>query len=230
MIHNEQSGEAGAMLRASEAGGDKPSPQHERDQKRRSRWEAGIAQIKLAARPNSILKACLEKSFENDEDFRNYCSEYFADVYKDLGDGKFITNVQALIRHCETRGTVDYLWERIREDRPRHYHTDYPLWREAMTTASAASRLSTDFGGSHRGEWQTPETGSASLVREHPLAQESEQAIRNWFYEDLTDDERSLVLATALFEGLDRKYIQAISRDLAALIFEQSGRIAERKS
>lgn len=224
MTANEQQAEA-TISRQSASGSDEPSPQHERDPQQHSR-EAGIEQMKRAARPSSILKECLCSSFEDIEDFRNYCSEHFADVYKDLGASRFEASVLALIRHCETRSTVDYLWERIRLDRPHHYRTYYPRWQEAALAAGAASRRGTDFGSPHRGQRSAPETGSASLAHEHPLAQESEQAIRNWFYADLTDDERSLVLTTALFEGLDRKYIQAISQDLAEIVFGQPARVA----
>lgn len=197
----------------------------ERDQKRRISATPNVEQMMRAAAPKSILAKCLFESFVNMDDFTSYCAEHFEEFYKDLrATSTFSSSTQALIHHCYARGRVEYLWETIRQERPTNYDQYHPEWEIASGAGGTASRWSSEFGGSEYGQQQSvaQDKPDASTAHRHPLAQQDETAIANWFYDELTVDEQALVLSTALFEGLDRKHLLSISRELARTILEQT--------
>lgn len=80
--------------------------------------------------PTKILRNCLEDAFDY-ESLRSFCYDYFGSVARKLQPvDSFSSIVTQIISYCEQRGNVDYLWQSIKNERPRSYETYFPLWQK----------------------------------------------------------------------------------------------------
>jgi len=198
---------------------------------------------KRSLSPRAILRACLEASF-NKEDARAFCFEYCNEVYQDLSDTTSFSRIfTMIIEYYELRGREQDLWQWVRERNASNYQKWFDKWEEA--TKRHQSRGS-DASGSHgkdgagekvkedrvystftgqvikqvKGQSGTKDGAADSMSSgEAVLASGEREAISGWFFRELTAGERGMVLATALFQKINRHYLAALSRDVEDIFF-----------
>lgn len=148
--------------------------------------------------PYRCLRGCLEQSFDA-ESIRAFCHTFFSHVHKRIEefDG-FDRIITRLINHCEQQGTIQYLWELLKQEYKSHYDDYYPRWVRAV--AANESIRPNEYALVERNS--TSEAKGES--RNTPLSKD-EPDLTRWFFNELDADEQSLLLAVALFDGMSRQ-------------------------
>lgn len=159
--------------------------------------------------PTKCIRECLEICFDN-ESIRVFCQDYFPYVFKRLNllDG-FDHVISQIIRYCDQRGSteIDYLWQKVKLERKDNYYKYYLRWQKSVKDNPEINRINIDeyaFKASEKKD-------EVQSNQNNPLAKNSDELTR-WFFNELQSEEQSLLLATALFEGMSRqKLVQTIT-------------------
>ena len=175
-----------------------------------------INDFAISDQKESILEA-LEKSFEDRQDLMNFCYHFSLELYKNIPDNdKFDTIVTKIRQHCDTHNVYDNFWRAFKEKRPNQFDKYNPTRGRYKHKDRKPQR--DEFDGSPESTEENVFPNKES--QPHPLSDDDDSAILNWFYNDLNEDERSLVLTVGLFQGLNRKYIPSVSDAIKQILFE----------
>ncbi len=162
--------------------------------------------------PHKCIRDCLEAFFEY-ESLRSFCQDYFSPVFKGLNDrDSFSTIITGIISHCDEHGKMEYLWEGLRSVRPSRqpeFEAYYQRWKEAIKR-SHTDRINTNQYAYIK---QGNDTDATFDSENNPLEQKGEE-FAQWFFRKLKKEEQSLLLTTALFEGLSRRKMIDIAKTL----------------
>jgi hypothetical protein len=123
--------------------------------------------------------------------------------------------VRSLIGYCESHGRVIDLWDALARVNKAQHEEWFPHWREAQEKYK-------DSRESEYAEFRASSTSSRPASEptptEHPLSSGSPETVSDWFFNDLDARERGTVLATALFQGMNRTYLVDVAQALAKLL------------
>ncbi|MDG4550771.1 MAG: hypothetical protein P9F19_15800 [Candidatus Contendobacter sp.] len=194
--------------------------------------------------PRSILRECLQNSFTNREDASAFCFDYCREVHKDLSDTTPFNQILIrIIEYYEVRGRERELWQWIRERNRSNYLKWFDQWEDATKRhQSRGSDASVSHGKDEAGNKVKENRIYSAFTRqvikqvkypngtkegsedakssgESVLASGNREAINDWFFSELIPAERGMVLATALFQGINRHYLTTLSRDVANIFF-----------
>jgi len=178
--------------------------------------------------PKDIIYDCLSESFEGAGDIYNFCFYCFEDLYKELieTDG-FEKNIRRLIQYCKTHRQDEYLWSCIKEKRINQYNIYYLKWKQAIEDQQrrkgSENLLTIDSIDQYKSRAITREKPLSpdGEGQTHPLSGNDPAAINEWFFNELELHEKSQVLSVALFEGINRKFIEPISQEIERILFEK---------
>jgi hypothetical protein len=199
---------------------DDPPYQQESD-KLKEQKELIDRHARRPANPSLIIKDCLRKSFKDDADIKEFCSEYFEYFCKEIKEtDRFSEIIQSLITYCDTHGEIEHLWSLIKEQRIEHYEKYYSKWKQMMVEYQSWQESREQFiykpGFVTREKPLVPDGEDKA----HPLSGNNRAAINGWFYNELGSQEKSMVLTVALFEGINRKLMIPISQEIERRLFE----------
>lgn len=190
----------------------KPSRQQESDQKK---IEDIIDQCRPPL-PDDIILACLKDSFD-EEGLRDLCLR-FKELDDELKDSDRVNEIRRrLIRYCNRHSTWDLLWDYIRRDNNTKYKEFFPKWQKAK---KAFRTPADDFIYASESPIQKKTLSPDDVAKDHPLSGDNVAAVSNWFHTELDSQEKSIVLAVALFKGINRKYIATIADEIQNRLFE----------
>lgn len=175
-------------------------------------------------KPSVIMRQCLQKSFSNEEELRGFCFDFAEEVHQELKEADRSTRIiSALIIYCEARDEIETFWQHIKMMRPNQYKKFYPRWQKAYKEyqqwrESRDAMEAFDFAEDYSFEpgfiAQEGPTTSASSDQPHALTSDDPIVINDWFFNDLSRSEQSMVLTVALFEGVNRKHMIPISKEI----------------
>ncbi|MCP4119149.1 MAG: hypothetical protein GY737_27840 [Desulfobacteraceae bacterium] len=169
--------------------------------------------------PEQIIRNCLTQSFSDPEDIGNFCFEYSDELHKEIRNtDKFATIVRKIIQHCNTNDCHDQLWQSIKAKRPNQFIKYHAMWEKSKHKA----RNPKIHQFNTRIEFVKDDVTQNKESQSHPLSGDDDSAILNWFYNDLDEDEKSMVITVGLFQGLNRKYMPPISDAIKQILFETS--------
>ena len=164
--------------------------------------------------PSKCIRECLEICFDS-ESIRIFCQHHFTYVFKRLNPSDRLDYViSEIIRYCEQRGNVqfEYLWQKIKIERKDNYYNYYLRWQKAVQGTVEISRVNVEeyaFKASEKSETQTsPDNLLAKNTNE----------LTSWFFSELQPEEQSLLLSTALFEGMSRQKLVEVITDLEKIL------------
>ncbi len=174
--------------------------------------------------PHEILRKFFENSF-NEEVLRTFCFDHFQQFELELKEtDRFPDVVQRLIRYCESRGRIQELWDRVADEKKAQYDEWFPRWW-------AAERKYRNDRESKYGEFRDTASprrpDSNQTPSEHPLSGGNPEAVSDWFFTDLGSADRGTVLATAIFQGMNRTYLVGVGQDFAKLFDPAADRAAD---
>jgi nucleoside phosphorylase len=173
--------------------------------------------------PKDIIHECLYESFENASDFFGFCRYFFEDLYKEMRetDG-FKMNIRRLIQYCKTHREEDYLWSCIQKERINLYNIYYPKWKLVIEDQQPQQEgIDSIDQYKHRTIIPEKPLSPDGEGQVHPLSGNNHTAINEWFFNELELHEKSQVLTVALFEGINRKFIEPISQKIERIFFEK---------
>lgn len=183
---------------------------------KQERWKASKSSTE-------IIRDCLNESFPSPQFIAEFCHDEFEEVHREIksvdGHGTIVTK---LIQYCRMHRCIKRLWERIKIKRINQYEIYYPMWEQAEEESEKTKTAADDFDQYRESEStrvdESPAPGDDKT--ESMFLDDDRGAINKWFFNDLSPEERSMVLAVALFEGLNRKHIVSISKDIQGELFE----------
>lgn len=164
--------------------------------------------------PFKCIRECLEICFDS-ESIRIFCQNYFTYVFNRLHSSDRLDYViSEIIRYCEQRGNVqfEYLWQKIKIERKDNYQKYYLRWQNAVQDTVEISRVNVEeyaFKASEKNETQTSQDN---------LLAKNTNELTSWFFSELQPEEQSLLLSTALFEGMSRQKLVEIITDLEKIL------------
>jgi hypothetical protein len=192
--------------------------ENESDRQKRYRESAERRQYST---PNQIIIECLKKLFDDNE-MRELCLARFYELYQDLDedDKKKSRLIERLVYYCIQRSMEYELWGYVQETRPLRYNEFFSKWENARK--SSFKNLAYSYGGESGQSARQSPPDSDSGGGNHVLTYEDRTAIARWFHEELDSGERSMVLAVALFQGINRKHMASISEEIEQRLFKKT--------
>ncbi|MCB9098213.1 MAG: hypothetical protein H6632_01640 [Anaerolineales bacterium] len=182
------------------------------------------SQKRRPTKPSLIMRQCLEKSFANEDELKDFCFDFAEEVHRELKESdrsKYI--IRTLIIYCETRDEIESFWSSIEVIRPNQYKKFFPRWQKAYKAyqqwrenrdAMEAFDFVEDYTFEPGFIAQENSVPSATGNQPHALTSDEPIVINDWFFNDLNRPEQSMVLTVALFEGINRKYMAPIAKEL----------------
>lgn len=173
--------------------------------------------------PRAILLEFFNSAFQDEETLRTFCFKlvWFPERFKDTDRFPFI--VRRLIGHCECYGRIADLWGELAYENKAQYDEWFPRW-------SVAERKYRNERESKYAEFRDASsprrTDSGPTPAEHPLSSGNPGSVSDWFFTELGPADRGTVLATALFEGMNRTYLVGVAQDFAKLFDPAADRTA----
>lgn len=181
--------------------------------------------------PNGILIECLEDIFEDETKVKSFVAGNFQKVYKTHSNKNFTAIISSLVIYCSSNGQIGYLWERIKEIkdiREEKYHSWHSKWRTSyekyqswlqqseqnQETSSARDQAEVANFGTTRVQGITPKDRNQS----HPLTKDDD-CVQAWFFTDLSLQEQSYTITTALFQGINRIQIDQLAQEVQEQLF-----------
>jgi hypothetical protein len=194
---------------------DKPKHQQESDQQKKFK---DIIDQHRSPSPDVIIGKCLNISFTDYDDIKNFCSYHFNSLYKELKESdRFSKAIELLIQHCNKHASMETLWECIKIERKPHYDIYFPKWQEAKNASrNPADQFVDTFESPIRQNPLAPD----DAAKDHPLSGSDVAAVNDWFHNELDSQEKSMVLTVALFKGINRKHMASISNEIQRRLFE----------
>ncbi|ESQ15369.1 MAG TPA: hypothetical protein DDY14_09465 [Chromatiaceae bacterium] len=178
--------------------------------------------------PRAVLLECFSSAFHNEEALRTYCFEHFDDVHKLLKEtDRFFGILRELISYCESRDRVPQLWDWLASESKPKYDEWFPRWSEAC-------KKNRDSREAEYAEFRAAASPARQNVgqtsTEHPLSSDNAENVSDWFFNDLNPLERGNVLATALFQEMNRTYLVGVARDFEKLLDPASDQTSDDRS
>lgn len=176
---------------------------------------------KVPPSPTRICRKCLQESYGGYEsELRGICQDYFKPVSNNLKETDRLDDIVVqLILYCEKYHQFELLWGVIEKGRPNNYEKYYKLWQKAVE-----SMAMTDWLEQSRYETvsdsEKDRIGRSTRDEPHPLASEKTEAINKWFFNELNQQEQSFTLTVALFEGINRKLLGELTREIENRLFD----------
>lgn len=183
-----------------------------------------------------FIQGFVAKCF-NDQELATFCETHYSEVVLDFGsEMSRRTKAGLLVNHCQRRGEIPALLEKLKAERPKPYE-------------EAKAQLEQEQGGSSLNEkyftaadqlqdvltsGQQPELvhissqgETKSVVRaDHPLS-ESAAEIKKWFLHELSVDEQVFLAAAALFPMLERRELMELYREMLERLHERQAQAIE---
>lgn len=177
--------------------------------------------------PREILRKCLIYLLADRQDARTMCFDLCAEVHRDLAENTSIHDIAIkTIHYLEVCGTTNKLWQWIRERNQKNYDIWFPEWQKAIEKETAEKFRTRGEEGSTDEKLighvvRRVDTGQSETIGERALASACHNTISSWFFNELDPSERSMVLTTALFEGVNRHYLAELSDSVERICFGQ---------
>lgn len=192
---------------ASEAANKAPAPPRSTDDMLRA------AQTET---PFRCIRECLERAYDVSS-IRIFCTSYFyTSVHKRIETRHgFDDIIIMIIDHCEQHGEMESFWQAILQDRPKWHSEYYSRWQRAVERVGKIERINVSeytFRPDSRNE-------KVHSTENNPLDKNPGELTR-WFFKELQQNERSLLLTTALFEGMSRQKMTLIATQLENVFAE----------
>ncbi len=173
--------------------------------------------------PKQIIRECLNKLLSSIDDLKNFCFDNFEDIHREIKkEDDHKTIVTRIMQHCYANACMDRLWECIKVQSINQHQIYYPMWELAKKKWERAETATNDlsqFRGSESARSDESPVAKNDKVS-HVLLGDDRDAINKWFHNELSPEEKSMVLTVALFEGLNRKHIVSISKEIQRELFE----------
>jgi hypothetical protein len=147
---------------------------------------------------------------------RDFCFRYFPEVHSELKEtDRHSQIIPILMNFCESNGGgIRALWDCLAIQNKEKHDEFFPRW-------AAAEQVERDEGETPFAEFvgntQSRRVDSDPLAAEHPLSSQKPEAVSDWFFNELGSEDRGLVLATALFQGMSRSHLVRAGSDFAKL-------------
>ncbi len=200
------------------------------DREKLTKEQANKTRSKASKSPTSIAIECLFMSF-NHETIRGFCHSYFPDLYKELRESdEFRKVIRLLVSYCDEQRITEELWLYIEKENLNQYKHYYLRWEKALSEQEkskissedkrASSSMNEFIHEAHNIRRENPESVAvAGEGQVHPLSESDRMAINDWFYTELQTEEKSMVLTSAIFEGLNRKHMIPIFQEIERIFF-----------
>jgi hypothetical protein len=162
------------------------------------------------------MMECFGSAFHSEDALRGFCFNHFGDVHKTLKDtDRFFGIVRELICYCESRGRVTQLWDCLASENQAQYKQWFPRWSKAREKYRDSREAEyAEF----RGSASPPRPDEDRSSSGHPLLSGNPETVSDWFFSDLDPSERGMVLATALFQGMNRTHLVAVAQSFGKLL------------
>jgi len=172
--------------------------------------------------PKDIINDCLSESFASADEIFDFCYYSFEDLHKEMRetDG-FKKNIRRLIQYCKTHRQEEHLWLCIKDKMINQYNKYYPDWKKAVEEQQMQKDLENLFAYKDRAITPEKPLSPDGEGQTHPLSGNDHAAINEWFFNELELHDKSQVLTVALFEGINRKFIEPISQEIERILFEK---------
>jgi hypothetical protein len=170
--------------------------------------------------PSKCIRECLVECFDS-ESIIPFCQDYFSYVFKRLAssDKKLDYVISEIIKYCEQRGEieVEYLWQKVKIERGDNYYKYYRRWQKAIDDSLEVGRVNIEEYAFRPSE---DKKNTMESSQNNPLAR-SPNELTTWFFEQLDPKEQSLLLTTALFEGMGRQKLVQVMADIEQILSRQ---------
>jgi len=187
----------------------------------------------------TILHQCLYDSFKNSDDAYQFCFYNCLEISKDIDEGLTTSKyIPKIIGYYDFHDAFDILWKVIKERNEKNYNRYYSLWKakheEEKYKAENNSAINEEIEFSDENLFDPSQVSRDSLDRtedgvEHALETGNHSAITKWFFNELNPNDQSMLLATALFEGLNRYDLYELSSSLEEILSLKSQLKKENK-
>lgn len=166
--------------------------------------------------PDLYLRKCLLIVFSELQDIRVFCSSRLPKVNQKLfPNDNLETIVQVrIVEYCKSYSAYDEVWDALRGERSEQYAKLYPLWCEVKKNGFKEYQNysgKAEFAGQRK-----PQSDNES---NDPLVVGNEEVIVRWFHKEFTPSEQALVVATALFQGINRKHVAFLASSIEKVLF-----------
>lgn len=205
--------------------------------------------------PREILRQVLKDSLTDRVDACNFCADKWEELYPDVRDMQFSQILTEIIVYCQARSREHELWQWIRERNPARYDEWFDKWEAAVKLHRRRGPDSSEAEGEDDLANGAKEDSSFSafvgqkikrversrdvIIEQGEdskrsgaavLADGDRDAIRDWFFSELIPKERAMVLAAALFQGINRHYLSELTAEIEEIFFaDEAGPATEEK-
>lgn len=159
--------------------------------------------------PQRCIRECLEKAYDVTT-VQTFCIDYFYSVHQRIKSShSFDEIINMIIVHCQQPSEIDRFWMAIEICKPDCYTEYYPRWKKAKEPVSKMESVNT-VEYAYR-----PDNLSEKIegIESNPLDKNSGE-LTKWFFKELRQNERSLLLTAVLFEGMSRQKMLQIADQL----------------
>ncbi len=170
--------------------------------------------------PTQFLQRCLQESFDLGE-LADFCWHKLPGIRSKLSGQESIEEiVRKMLMYCERQGELDKLWDYLVEANPKKYKIYYDKYGAQFDSINRLHHLNKNLSARGSNRPVTEEDQAlAEQLKNHPLTTDDKRTIKNWFFNDLDQKEKSFLITVALFEGISRKQILGLTNDIEYLLF-----------
>jgi hypothetical protein len=167
--------------------------------------------------PDLYLRECLKLVFLNLPDIVVFCSARLPRVSQNIFPGDNLDAIVQLriIEYCRTHNKYEEVWEALKEERSAQYAKFYPLWCK-IKEKKILKRYQNYSGKAEFAGQRKPQSDDES---NDPLVVGNEEEVVRWFHKEFTPSEQGLIVATALFQGINRKHVAFLASSIETILF-----------
>lgn len=173
--------------------------------------------IRCLHSPDLFLRECLTIIFSSIEEVTVFCSAMLPYIRKNiLSTDTFEGIIQLkIVEYCKSYNKYDEVWKAIKDERRAQYDKFYPLWCK-VKEKKIYERYQNYSGKVEFAGQRKPQPDDES---NDPLVVGNEEGIVRWFHKEFTPSEQALVVATALFQGINRKHVTFLASSIERILF-----------
>uniref|UniRef100_UPI00405732EC hypothetical protein n=1 Tax=Candidatus Electronema sp. TaxID=2698783 RepID=UPI00405732EC len=158
--------------------------------------------------PREILELCLRESFYGDhrEEIYSLCMNNFPECGQKIERVDRVPEIRnMLINYCTAKGIVDQLWSVVKRIRPIWYNEFHPQWEKSI------KKEEEEKYAQYRGDEEKE-------IIDKQLEWKGENVVE-WFFEDLDDAKKSMVMTVALFQGVEKGTFHSLVAHVQGILF-----------
>ncbi|WP_417912454.1 hypothetical protein [Candidatus Electronema sp. TJ] len=158
-----------------------------------------------------ICEECLKVSFYEDSkiEIRSLCKNKFPELGRTIGNDEHIDRViEIILSFFEKNNKFDELWDVLRDKREKQCEKFQEEWERAKNKNAEDSSA------------RFHEDQNAEIFKQQSSQDKNEdQNIASWFFNKLDRNQQSMVMTTALFQGVEKNIFNELVADVQGCLY-----------